>query len=51
MTSVCHVTRSIVYFRDLLGGRAKEKVGAPPVQGLLETIASPSPMTDISKVG
>ncbi|KAK2177457.1 hypothetical protein NP493_597g02008 [Ridgeia piscesae] len=36
--------------RDLLGGRAKEKVGAPPVQGLLETIASPSPMTDISKL-
>ncbi|KAI0212050.1 Nucleoporin NUP35 [Lamellibrachia satsuma] len=36
--------------RDLLGGRTKEKVGAPPIQGLLETIASPSPMTDGSKL-
>ena len=25
-------------------------MGAPPIQGLLETIASPSPMTDGSKV-
>ena len=40
----------LMLFRDAVGVRGKDKSGAPPVQGLLEQIASPAQTPDRSRV-
>ena len=37
-------------FRELLGSRTKEKAGAPPVQGLLESMSTAAQKSDRKQV-
>ena len=44
--SILKVNGKIVFFREMMSGRGKDKTGAPPVQGLLEHITSPTHTPD-----